>query len=73
MLQDPSATRLALPLIERTMAARMPLLAVCRGLQELNVALGGTLHPRLHEVPGLMDHREDHSADGPISTVPAHR
>ncbi|MEK7989111.1 gamma-glutamyl-gamma-aminobutyrate hydrolase family protein, partial [Burkholderia contaminans] len=39
-------------------AAGVPVLAVCRGFQELNVACGGTLHQRVHEVPGLADHRE---------------
>jgi putative glutamine amidotransferase len=46
-------------LIQAALELRVPLLAVCRGLQELNVALGGTLHPAVHEVPGLMDHREN--------------
>jgi putative glutamine amidotransferase len=32
-------------------------LAICRGCQELNVALGGTLHPRVHEIEGRIDHR----------------
>jgi putative glutamine amidotransferase len=62
MLQDPQRDALALPLIERAMAARVPLFAVCRGLQELNVTLGGTLHPHLHEVEAFLDHREDAAA-----------
>jgi putative glutamine amidotransferase len=37
----------------------VPLLAICRGLQELNVALGGTLHQHVHELPGRFDHRSD--------------
>ena len=39
--------------------AAVPLLAICRGLQELNVALGGTLHQDVHELPGRLDHRSD--------------
>jgi putative glutamine amidotransferase len=35
----------------------MPILCICRGLQELNVALGGTLYQEVHNVPGRMDHR----------------
>jgi putative glutamine amidotransferase len=62
MLQDPQRDALAFPLIERTLAAGVPLFAVCRGFQELNVALGGTLHPRLHEVESFLDHREDVAA-----------
>ena len=37
----------------------MPLLCICRGLQELNVALGGSLHQHVQEVPGRFDHRSD--------------
>jgi len=62
MLQDPQRDALTLPLIERAMALSVPLFAVCRGLQELNVVLGGTLHPRVHELAGFLDHREDPAA-----------
>jgi len=51
-----------LPLLPRLIAAGVPLLAICRGFQELNVAYGGTLNPAVHEQPGRLDHREgDHS------------
>jgi putative glutamine amidotransferase len=46
-----------LRLIPEALARGLPLLAICRGIQELNVALGGTLHQKLHQVPGRMDHR----------------
>lgn len=46
-----------LRLIPEAIARGMPLLAICRGIQELNVALGGTLHQKVHEVGGRMDHR----------------
>jgi len=52
-----------LALIGAVLQRGMPLLAICRGLQELNVALGGTLHPRVHELPGRMDHRRPQSDD----------
>lgn len=48
-----------LPLIRAAVAAGVPLLCICRGSQELNVALGGTLHQAVHEIPGRLDHRED--------------
>lgn len=50
-----------LSLIHEAVKQKVPILAICRGFQELNVAYGGTLHPRVHEVDGLMDHREDRS------------
>lgn len=55
--RDRDAT--TLPLIRACLERGVPLLAVCRGIQELNVALGGTLFARLHEVDGRQDHRSD--------------
>ena len=52
-----------LPLIKLAIERGVPLLAICRGFQELNVALGGTLHPRLQEVEGRFDHRRPQSED----------
>jgi putative glutamine amidotransferase len=46
-------------LIKQVIALEIPMLAVCRGLQEVNVALGGSLHQKVHEVVGLNDHREN--------------
>ena len=54
---DRDRDRLALPLIRHLIARGQPLLAICRGFQELNVALGGTLHPEIRELPGRMNHR----------------
>jgi len=54
---DPERDASTLPLIRAAVAAELPVLALCRGIQELNVALGGTLHQRVHEVPGRLDHR----------------
>ena len=50
----------------------MPLLAICRGFQEMNVAFGGTLWQKLHEVDGLHDHREDLKAPLEEQYGPAH-
>lgn len=61
MMLDRERDAAILPLLPRLVAAGVPLLAVCRGFQELNVAYGGTLHPAVHTLPGRMDHREgDH-------------
>jgi putative glutamine amidotransferase len=46
------------PLIEATIAADKPILGICRGFQEMNVAFGGTLHQEVHTQTHLMDHRE---------------
>jgi putative glutamine amidotransferase len=72
VLQDTHRDALSLPLLRAAIAAGKPVLAICRGFQELNVALGGTLHQHVQEVPGRRDHREDH--DAPLDTQygPAH-
>jgi putative glutamine amidotransferase len=46
-----------LPLIRRTLERGIPMLAICRGAQETNVALGGSLHQAVHEIDGHHDHR----------------
>ncbi|HAJ46773.1 MAG TPA: peptidase C26, partial [Alphaproteobacteria bacterium] len=61
VLQDERRDATTLPLIQAALERGMPLLAICRGFQELNVAFGGTLFQHVEEVPGRMDHREDKS------------
>jgi putative glutamine amidotransferase len=58
-LHDPYRDETTLPLIPRAVAAGVPVLGICRGFQEINVAFGGSLWQKLHEVPGHLDHRED--------------
>jgi putative glutamine amidotransferase len=61
-LLDPERDVTVLALLPELVAAGVPVLAVCRGLQEFNVAFGGTLEPAVHLQPGRLDHREgDHS------------
>ena len=71
-LHDPHRDSTTLPLIPAAVAAGLPVLAVCRGFQEMNVAFGGTLWQKLHEVPGLSDHREDEEQELDIQYGPAH-
>ncbi|HVZ10585.1 gamma-glutamyl-gamma-aminobutyrate hydrolase family protein [Rhodopila sp.] len=56
-LHDPARDDTTLPLIRGAIARAIPILAICRGIQELNVALGGTLAQRVHVLPGRLDHR----------------
>jgi putative glutamine amidotransferase len=58
---DPERDAWTLPLIRLALERGMPLLGICRGFQEVNVALGGSLHQAVHRQEGLMDHRGDDS------------
>jgi len=71
-LHDPNRDATTLPLIARAVGAGLPVLAICRGFQEMNVAYGGTLWQRLHEVPGHLDHRDDQSLPLEEQYGPAH-
>lgn len=71
-LHDPHRDATTLPLIPHVVEAGMPLFAICRGFQEMNVAFGGTLWQKLHEVPGFRSHREDLSAPLDEQYGPAH-
>lgn len=55
---DQSRDAVTLPLIRTAVEKHIPMLAICRGFQELNVALGGKLHQAVHDQEGLGDHRE---------------
>ena len=71
-LHDSNRDATTLPLIPRAIGAGVPVLAICRGFQEMNVAYGGTLHQRLHEVGGYLDHREDETLPLEVQYGPAH-
>jgi putative glutamine amidotransferase len=71
-LHDPHRDDTTLPLIPRVIEAGMPLFAVCRGFQEMNVAFGGTLWQKVQEVPGMRDHREDKQQPLEVQYAPAH-
>jgi putative glutamine amidotransferase len=55
---DAARDHVSLALVRAAVRRGLPVLGVCRGFQEINVALGGTLHQAVHDVPGLADHRE---------------
>ncbi len=54
---DRARDQIALGLIRECVEVGQPILAICRGFQELNVAMGGTLHPEIRDLPGRMNHR----------------
>lgn len=70
--EDRMRDAVTLPLIRAAVAAGVPVLAICRGYQEFNVALGGTLHQRLQELPGRMDHSTPMQADPRVRIGKAH-
>ena len=71
-LHDPDRDATTLSLIPKAVAAGLPVLAICRGFQEMNVAYGGTLWQRGHEVDGHLDHRDDESQPLDQQYGPAH-
>ncbi len=71
-LHDPARDATTLPLIPRAVAAGVPLLGICRGFQEMNVAFGGTLWQEVHAQGGLSVHHEDLSQPLDVQYGPAH-
>lgn len=69
---DAARDTTTLPLIRSALRHAVPIFAVCRGIQELNVALGGSLHQHVHEVPGRFDHRSNKSLPEDQRYAPAH-
>jgi putative glutamine amidotransferase len=71
-LHDAARDATTLPLIPAAVRAGIPVFGICRGFQEMNVAYGGTLTQKLHEVQGYRDHREDEKQPLEIQYGPAH-
>jgi putative glutamine amidotransferase len=69
---DVERDSVTLPLVRVAIERGIPLLAICRGHQELNVALGGTLHQAIHELPNKRDHREPSGVAAELQYGPAH-
>jgi putative glutamine amidotransferase len=70
--EDPARDGVTLPLIRAAIRAGVPVLAICRGFQELNVALGGSLHQRLQDLPGRIDHSTPMQMNSRIRIGKAH-
>lgn len=71
-LHDPVRDANTLSIVPLAIAMKVPVLAICRGLQEVNVALGGTLHQKVHETPGFNDHRENKDDPLDVQYAPSH-
>jgi putative glutamine amidotransferase len=67
---DEGRDHLALALVEICVARGVPIFGVCRGLQEMNVAFGGSLHPEIRELPGRINHRMPRLENGEIHPDP---
>jgi len=67
---DERRDALALELIRACVARGVPLFGTCRGLQEMNVAFGGTLHPEIRELPGRLNHRMPRLENGEMHPDP---
>lgn len=70
---DAQRDALTLELVRACVKGGVPLLGICRGFQEINVALGGSLHQEVHAQSGLADHREDYDAPYDLRYAPVHR
>ncbi|MDE8346433.1 MAG: gamma-glutamyl-gamma-aminobutyrate hydrolase family protein [Acidocella sp.] len=70
--EDSERDQVTLPLIRGALNRGTPVLAICRGLQELNVALGGTLHQRVQDIEGRIDHSMPMQSHGAVRTGKAH-
>lgn len=71
-LHDPARDATTLPLLRAAVERGIPVLAICRGFQEMNVAFGGTLHQRVDLVDGYGEHREDEAGTLEQQYGPAH-
>ncbi|SIT46376.1 gamma-Glu-GABA hydrolase [Paraburkholderia piptadeniae] len=71
-LHDPARDATTLPLMRAAIDAGIPVLAICRGFQEMNVVFGGTLHQSVHTVDGYDDHRENKEDDLDVQYGPSH-
>ena len=66
---DPARDHTVLNLIKECTKLSMPIFGICRGIQEINVAYGGTLIYRVHECNGKKDHRMPQNDDAPVEEI----
>lgn len=71
-LLDPRRDQLTMHLVRAALANATPLFGVCRGLQEINVALGGSLYQSVHAEAGMLDHREPADAELAVQFAERH-
>jgi putative glutamine amidotransferase len=71
-LRDPHRDAMTLPIAKHALETGVPLFAICRGFQELNVVLGGTLHQKVKDVPGYHDHKENPDDPLDVQYGPSH-
>jgi putative glutamine amidotransferase len=69
---DEARDALTLKLVNACLEHAVPLLGICRGFQEINVALGGTLHQQVHALDGMQDHRESPHGSYEQQYAPSH-
>jgi putative glutamine amidotransferase len=69
---DAHRDSLSLELVKACVAGSVPLMGICRGFQEINVAMGGSLHQQVHGVPAMMDHRENQQVAFDEQYAPRH-
>ncbi len=69
---DPDRDAWVLPLVPKAIDRGIPFFAICRGTQETNVALGGSLHQAVHEISGHMDHRDRDEDPADVQYAPKH-
>lgn len=67
---DQNRDAMAFELLEVCVARGIPVFGVCRGMQEMNVAFGGTLHPEIRDLPGRMNHRMPRLETGEVHPDP---
>jgi len=69
---DEARDEVTLAVVRHALSAGIPLLGICRGFQEINVALGGSLHQAVHALTGHLDHREPKTAPLEEQYAPRH-